>query len=225
MKYNIILLSFICLLGIACQDDNKATTPVVLPEARGTWTDTRGSEPITYHWVRYGKLDWICENIRTETEPDTYFPDPNNSYYDRNTEEETLQYGYLYSFETALTLATEGWRLPTDEDWKDLERHLGMGADEADKEEWRGDFVGELLMQDSTGSGLNLQHAGYHLIEGGRGVRNRGIDGIYWTADLDTRTPGYAWARMVIYNRKDVRRFSMLTKKGLSVRLVRDVQP
>ena len=79
-------------------------------------------------------------------------------------------------------------------------------------------------MQDEAGSGLNLQHAGYHMLDMGRGVRNRGIDGIYWTATLDTRTQGYAWTRMVVYNRSDVRRFSMLTKKGLSVRLVRDAQ-
>lgn len=224
MKYIIGILSLICLFGTACSDNNGTETPVIRPEARGIWVDNRGRELIIYHWVRYGKLEWICENIRTETAPGTYFPDPNNSYYERNTEEETLQYGYLYDFETAKTLETEGWRLPTDEDWKDLERHLGMEADEVDKEEWRGDFVGELLMQDSTGSELNLQHSGYHIVEGGRGVRNRGIDGIYWTATLDTRTQGYAWTRMVIYNRADVRRFPMLTKKALSVRLVRDVQ-
>ncbi len=224
MKYIIVILSFICLFGTACSDNNGTEAPVVRPEAQGIWVDNRGSEPITYHWVRYGKLEWICENIRTETAPATYLPDPNNSFYERNTEEETLQYGYLYDFETAKTLETEGWRLPTDEDWKDLERHLGMEAGKADKEEWRGDFVGELLMQDSTGSGLNLQHAGYYITEGGLGVRNRGVDGIYWTSTLDTRTQGYAWTRMVVYNRKEVRRFSMLTKKGLSVRLVRDVQ-
>lgn len=224
MRYIIGILSLICLFGTTCSDNNETQAPVVRPEARGIWVDNRGSEPITYHWVRYGKLEWICENIRTETAPGTYLPDPDNSYYERNTEEETLQYGYLYDFETAKTLETEGWRLPTDEDWKDLECHLGMSADEADKEEWRGDFVGELLMQDSTGSELNLQHSGYYLTEGGVGVRNRGIDGIYWTATPDTRTQGYAWTRMVIYNRTDVRRFPMLTKKALSVRLVRDVQ-
>ena len=55
-------------------------------------------------------------------------------------------------------------------------------------------------------------------------MRNTGIDGIYWSATLDSQSQGYAWTRMVIYNRSDVRRFSMLTKKGLSVRLVRDVK-
>lgn len=219
MKHIIGILSLICLLGTACSDDNQTETPVVHPEARGTWVDNRGSEPVTYHWVRYGKLDWICENIRLETAPGTYFST------DGQGDEETLQYGYLYNFETAKTLGTEGWRLPTDEDWKDLERHLGMGAGEADEEEWRGDFTGELLMQDSTGSGLNLQCAGYYYTEGGAGIRNRGIDGIYWTASLDAGSTGYAWTRMVGYYRQEVRRFSMLTKKGLSVRLVRDVQP
>ena len=91
-------------------------------------------------------------------------------------------------------------------------------------EEWRGDQMGTLMMQDSTGSGLNLGCAGYYYTTGGSGVRNTGIDGIYWSATLDSQSQGYAWTRMVIYNRSDVRRFSMLTKKGLSVRLVRDVK-
>lgn len=222
MKYAILILSLVCLLGTACSDDEKEpVAPVVRPEAQGTWVDTRGSEPITYHWVRYGKLEWICENMRTEVE--NYLPDPWDENV-RNTPEETLQYGYLYDFETAKTLETDGWRLPTDEDWKDLEGHLGIGAGEANEEEWRGDFTGDLLMQDSTGCGLDLRCGGFWDTEMGKGVRNRGVDGIYWTATLDSRTVGYAWTRMVVYNRSDVRRFPMRTKKGLSVRLVRDVQ-
>ena len=213
----IYILLMIGMLGYACSDDKDNALPTVRPEAKGTWVDTRGEEPVTYHWVRYVKLDWMCENMKLETAPGTCFPQ-------EITDDILQQYGYLYDFETAKTLAVDEWRLPTDEDWKALEQSLGMAAKEANAEEWRGDQVGTLMMQDSTGSGLNLGCAGYYYTTGGSGVRNTGIDGIYWSATLDSQSQGYAWTRMVIYNRSDVRRFSMLTKKGLSVRLVRDAK-
>ncbi|MBC5619874.1 fibrobacter succinogenes major paralogous domain-containing protein [Butyricimonas hominis] len=218
MKYMILVLSIICVLGYACSDDNdEKEIPVIHPEAEGTWVNPQDGN--TYHWVRYGNQDWLCENMRTETAPGTFFKD--EKYI---TEENLSKYGYVYTFEGANSLAVEEWRLPTDEDWKALEHHLGMSRQDCDAEEWRGDFEGQLMMQGNTGSGLGLTCSGYYYTTGGSGVRNFMVDGIYWTSTLDSRTSGYAWTRMISYNRSDIRRFSMMTAKGLSVRLVRDVK-
>lgn len=217
MKYMILILSLVCTLGYACSDDKDDNeVPVIHPEKEGTWVDPR--DGVTYHWVRYGKLDWLCENMRTQTEEGTYF------LYKNITEKEFPKYGYLYSFEGAKSLAVDEWRLPTDEEWKALERSLGMTQQECDAEEWRGGFTGQLMMQDHTGSGLGLNCSGYYYTTGGRGVRNFMVDGIYWSSTLKDQDPGYAWTRMITYNRSDIRRFSMLTAKGLSVRLVRDAK-
>jgi uncharacterized protein (TIGR02145 family) len=35
-------------------------------------------------------------------------------------------FGNLYTYEQALALAPEGWRLPTDEDWQKLEQAMGI---------------------------------------------------------------------------------------------------
>ena len=214
----IYILLMIGMLGYACSDDKDNALPTVRPEAKGTWVDTRGgrARDISLGSLRETRLD-VREHRNLETAPGTCLPQ-------EITDDILQQYGYLYDFETAKTLAVDEWRLPTDEDWKALEQSLGMAAKEANAEEWRGDQMGTLMMQDSTGSGLNLGCAGYYYTTGGSGVRNTGIDGIYWSATLDSQSQGYAWTRMVIYNRSDVRRFSMLTKKGLSVRLVRDVK-
>lgn len=56
------------------------------------------------------------------------------------------EYGFLYSYDAACKAVPEGWRLPTDEDWKALERTLGMSEREIEKMHvWRGNGQGDLL--------------------------------------------------------------------------------
>ena len=55
-------------------------------------------------------------------------------------------YGYLYSLEGARKAVPEGWRLPTDADWKKLEVALGVPQNELDEvNQWRGEGCGDLL--------------------------------------------------------------------------------
>ncbi len=62
------------------------------------------------------------------------------------------KYGYLYTYEGALKAIPEGWRLPTDDDWKSLEKTLGMDISEINKlEEWRGVNEGDLLKDSING--------------------------------------------------------------------------
>lgn len=61
------------------------------------------------------------------------------------------KYGYLYSYKAALQAIPKGWRLPTDDDWKELERNLGMQQSEVEKmEQWRGVNQGEMLLNDKN---------------------------------------------------------------------------
>lgn len=69
-------------------------------------------------------------------------------------------YGLLYSYEAAQKAVPEGWRLPTDEDWKKLEETLGMNRQEIDRlNEWRGSGVGTLLKENGA-IGFNARMAG-----------------------------------------------------------------
>lgn len=62
-------------------------------------------------------------------------------------------YGFLYSLDAARKAVPEGWRLPTDEDWKKLEATLGMSARELESlNAWRGTGIGDALkMGGATG--------------------------------------------------------------------------
>ena len=41
----------------------------------------------------------------------------------------------------------DGWHLPSDAEWKELEMHLGMSQEEADNEGWRGTDEGNKLKE------------------------------------------------------------------------------
>ena len=45
--------------------------------------------------------------------------------------------GGLYTWEEAKKLAPEGWRLPTDSDWQQLEKKIGIDPQDAGTMGWR----------------------------------------------------------------------------------------
>jgi len=219
MKYMILALAFVSLVLHACSDDEEnKVVPVVKPDATGTWTDPRDNS--VYRWMRYGNQEWLSENMRIF--PATGSASKTNQ--DDTTDEEFQQYGYLYDFDAANSIAVGEWRLPSEKDWQALERYFGMPEEEIAQTGWRGDFIGTLLMQDATGSGLTLRCGGYGHSLGGFGTRAFGTDGIYWSSTPDETTNGYAWCRMITFNKDKVRRETMITKRYMSVRLVRDVK-
>ncbi len=79
------------------------------------------------------------------------------------------QYGYLYSLEGARKAVPEGWRLPTDDDWKKLEKTLGMSDAECDQlNAWRGEGIGTSLKLNG-GSGFDAPMGGCNAYRGGGG--------------------------------------------------------
>ena len=75
-----------------------------------TFTDPR--DGLVYKIEEIVGLTWMAENLKFEA--------PGSWPYDNDPEEVELLYGRLYTWESALAACPEGWRLPTDEDWKDL---------------------------------------------------------------------------------------------------------
>lgn len=231
-------------LNISCNDDDNL--PVVTPQATGTLTDDDGN---TYGWVRYNGLDWMTSNFKEGTpyydlaEEDSW----GDLYYiiEVNDREQAIAdydtYGNLYSWDDAVARAPEGWRLPTDEDWKSLERALGMSESDTNIKGWRGSHEGELIQQDETGSGIQLTLSGCVRMSAGnynavmlRDVRELGF---YWTSTVDstyTTTPA-VWYRSIRANDPQIERAVTTTTEAsdnleersnryFSVRYVRDAQ-
>lgn len=223
------LLGQALLLAACGSDDDEATVPTVTPTATGEFTDARDGN--VYHYVTIGNLDWTTENSRYDTGSD----DTRSIYATSDAigddagsaEQQTLQlFGYLYTWQGATQAAPDGWRLPTDDDWKQLEMALGMSKAEADGDGWRGSVQGTLMHQ-KDGTQLNMLYGGYmdgmstsfasnyYYIE---------AMGYYWTATPGDSTKSTAYIRKLMYNRQDVYRHTSSVKNRMSVRFVRDHQ-
>jgi hypothetical protein len=106
--------------------------------AKTNFTDPRDGE--VYDVKKVGNLTWMKENLR--------FDVPNASWCFDDDEENCAELGRLYTFQAALKACPAGWRLPTDSDWLDLEKALGLA-----QEQWmidnynaaRGGNVGQKL--------------------------------------------------------------------------------
>ena len=226
MKQYMLLLLAIFFGCVACDDSNNEIN--IQPEATGSYTDVRdGNE---YHWVRYAGLEWMTENLKFIPDEGVFAPDltplPEGYYNDKKNAEYYKDFGGLYDYEAALAAVPAGWRLPTDDDWQNLEKALGMSISDLKQSGKRGSIQGELLQQGVEGTGINLQLSGYLILDDRvmEVYSFESVYGFYWTATVDESKPGgnTIYYRQIIYNSSKVVRNSMTKNNLLSIRCVRD---
>ncbi|NQV15930.1 right-handed parallel beta-helix repeat-containing protein, partial [bacterium] len=114
-----------------------------------------------YPTVQIGDQVWMAENLKVThyrngtsitnvTDDNTWGELTTEAYciYNNNASDEVDTYGALYNWYAvtdAYNIAPEGWHVPTDAEWKELEMALGMSQSEADAEFWRGTNEGSKL--------------------------------------------------------------------------------
>lgn len=235
MKIRLLFTGIVLALLTACNDDDNKV-PEIRPTAKGEYTDER--DGTTYGWVRIGDLEWMTSNLKYNEEGPYYERVLVGQYgeesklvntfsVDTDLEADYEENGNLYYWEEACETCPEGWRLPTDKDWQNLERALGMSAAEADAEGWRGEHVATLLRQDAQGTGMALPLAGnvsywkFNLLY----LNYVGEFGYYWTAseieNSGLQTPT-VWYRKIFENYTTVYRGSSPLDKMMRVRCCRD---
>lgn len=178
-----------------------------------SFQDSRDQE--TYGTIRIEQQLWMAENLRYAAKGSWLNPENPNS-----------KYGRLYNWETAKNACPKGWRLPRDQDWKELELALGMSPADADSEGWRG--VEGLVLKakkgwNNKGNGNNA--SGFNVLPVGdcsASGRFLGLGGStsFWTSTAEGTSS--AWNRHFDETKDGVNRYTNNVKIGLSCRCLKD---
>jgi len=203
------------IIAIASSEDSKYEV-----SRSGGFTDTRLN--IEYKWIKIGNQIWMAENLNFKTREGSWCLDDDEGNCSR--------LGRLYDWETAIHVCPDGWHLPTDEEWKDLERSLGMNIKETNKTSFRGSREGGKLK--STEPGIwkvpnkaatdeykfNALPGGYRL--GSGEYKGSSQSAVFWSATESGRVQ--AKCRELYYGRSDIYRENAEKNKGFSVRCIKN---
>ena len=143
----------------------EITHPIII---RSSFIDARDSQK--YEIVKIGNDWWMAENLN--------FNIPNASRCYENNEEYCKKYGKLFDYYSAIKACPSGWKIPTDEDWKRLERNLGMKEEEIEKYGDRG-YDESVKLREFGSSGFNVKLAGA-CVDGG--FYNLHRSAYFWTS-------------------------------------------
>jgi uncharacterized protein (TIGR02145 family) len=204
----------------------------------GTFTDSRDGQ--IYKYVQIGTEIWMAENLKylPNVSPSSHEDDAEKHYYVSGFEKKRVKaaqsmenfklYGALYNWIAALDACPQGWHLPSDEEWKELEIFLGMNDTIAQKEGSReSGFIGNSWKSTTGwakyGNGSNL--CGLNVKPGGlrspyTDFLTPGYGAYFWTSSRYKSK--YAWMRGVITDDDDVSRTFYDMSGGLSVRCLKD---
>lgn len=209
--FTLILLSTsLAFFYMACQPTVSNTTKRLTPKS---FEDNRDKQ--TYTILKIESQVWMTENLRYAAEGSWVNPKNPNA-----------KYGRLYNWETARKACPKGWRLPSDEDWKELEYALGMSHADADATGWRS-VVGLVLKSkmgwNDNGNGNNS--SGFKVLPAGDASAKGHFLGLggstsFWTATADGTSS--AWTRHLDTTKDGVNRYANNVKIGLSCRCLKD---
>jgi len=224
------------ILFTGCQEEE---TPARVIET-STVTDVDGN---VYKTVKIGNQWWMAENLRVTrfvngesvvqidaNVSDTVWAGLSEPAY---TSINDGQYGLLYNYpvvESSNSIAPEGWHVPTDEDWKILEKEIGMSQSESDALGWRGSSEAELLASKNSmgwpaGAVLfGLDEYGFNAKPGGCRVFNgelnlQGNLAFWWSASMNGDE---GWYRYIDANQTRIFRQHTYKGYGMSIRCVKN---
>ena len=148
--------------------------------ADGSFTDDRDGK--TYGFITIGTQNWMNENLAflPAISPPSVASYVEEHFYVHGYESSTVSiakntyvydtYGVLYNWEAAKNACSAGWHLPTDDEWKTLERYMGISEEEVD------DYSN---YRESGEVGMKLKSkVGWGFQEGNIGIDSEGFNAI-----------------------------------------------
>lgn len=238
MLKNVFNSLVLALVAMSCDSSSTGTSQTI------TCTDING---ISYDIVELGMQVWMAENLQTthfqNGDPiptgfdSTEWIDLTSSGYSvyNNDPANADTYGFLYNWhavEDDRGICPEGWHVPTDDEWKELERFLGMSEEEAHSDGLRGTNQGsQLAGNGNSWNNSSLKNdpafgsSGFTALPGGFRSGDNGLygtmntEGFFWTSTPSNGTTG-TWYRLLNDYYTAVIRSGHSGNFGFSVRCV-----
>lgn len=199
------------------------------------FTDNSGRK---YRTISIGNDIWMAQNLAyipkifkqynsSNSEPRIYIYDFDDiNLYDAQKTNNYQIFGALYNYTAAIDYCPEGWHLPSEEDWVNLEIYCGMEKDLINKTNYRGAEYISLSLRSKThwlANNGNNQHK-FNVLPGGikdsEGFKYIYEIGAFWTSTNSETNK--KWIREFSYSKPGIAKKSSNPSNALSVRYVKD---
>ena len=231
-------------LNSGCKKENTQEKPLEVSSV----TDIEGH---TYKTVKIGSQWWMAENLRVKTYNDgspiaivgfggadsIWAKKQSGAFCNIDSIYDNRGYGLHYNWyviNDVKKIAPEGWHIPNDDEWKTLEKELGMSQTEADKTGWRGTEESKKLipippnngwptasiiyLSGTNESGFTALPGGCRLFDGSIGEVQ--FTGYWWSSDMKDATDAYY--RAIASSHLSIFRYYADKRYGMCIRCVKD---
>ena len=239
MKRTIYLLATSMLIVVGIMSCTKEEVATSTPEY-GSMTDIQGN---TYKTVKIGNQWWMAENLKVtvfndKTPINAIAENAADSIWENASKAAFCIYdttlGALYNWNVINNIkivAPKGWHIPSDDEWKTLEKTIGMETADLEKTAWRGTNEADKLLAKykapteselyafgTNESGFSALFAGCRLFSGA--INQEKNTAFWWTSTPSTGNE--AWYRYIDANQKKIFRQHTYTNYGFSIRCIKD---
>jgi uncharacterized protein (TIGR02145 family) len=203
--------------------DKETFTTLEIPG--GTLVDQRDEN--TYKWVEIGNQIWMAENLAylpsvspptagSGTEPYYYvYGYGGTSVNEAKATDNFYLYGVLYNWPAAMEACPDGWHVPSDEEWSELEDYVLTGGTALKATSgWRNAGNG------TDGYGFCALPGGYRNFD--YYFKDVGYDGIWWSSTESIYNNNSSWFRKLYHTFSFVYQGYDLKENGFSVRCIKD---
>ena len=212
----------------------------------------------TYNTVQIGSQCWTKENLKTTHYMNgTAIPLGSTAsttvayrYNPNNDAANVATYGYLYNWPAVMNgeaspntihsgvqgICPDGWHVPRDREWQEMEFAAGMSASDTVRQQFRGNIVARLCgntgwssssvanaagntsAENRNSTGFSICPAGYYNAASSEGVVH---EAEFWTASMYNSDSSFR--RDCFYTNVGINRTAFNKNRGFSVRCVHDI--
>ena len=232
------------------EDDSYLGWKVEIPSVDTTilLTYVADIDNYVYKTIQIGAQWWMAENLRTTRYADGTLISGVYNYEDEDSN--AHNYGRLYTWDAVMNgtgssnsnpsgvqgVCPEGWHVPSNAEWQQLEMYFGMTEDEVDEIGWREHYIAGKLKSTRTEPDPHpswkepnieaTNESGFSALPGGYRSTEEDFFLIwkfgYWWSSTESFKDIRAWYRGLDYNFAGLLRYNTGKQSGLSVRCVKD---